>query len=107
ILFFAQPSAGRSQNPQQPQAPRVDVQCAGTVKDVGAGVSQLAADDGEQWLVKIEARPQDIAYMGSADGSFLRPGLFVRLSSKLNRRGQTADKIGELTVITPKADTPL
>src|SRR5438132_1007600 len=101
------PVAVQAQNPKQPQAPRTNFDCTGTVKAVDAGMFQLAADDGEQWLVKVEAQPKDIAYNGSADASILRPGMFVRISSKLNRRGQTDEKISDWTVFTPRADTQL
>ena len=88
------------------QVPRTNVQLAGTVKEVGVGVFQLTDDGGEVWLVKVEARPADVRYTGSADGSFLRPGLFVRITSKLDRRGETADSIADWTVFTPSAETP-
>src|SRR6266516_6048940 len=105
LVLALMPSVSLGQVPKGPQAARTDLTCTGTVKDVGPGVFQLTADDGEQWLVKVEAQPKDITFSGSADASFLRLGLFVRFSSKLNRRGQTADKVSEFTVITPKADT--
>src|SRR5437868_5229682 len=103
-FFFATNATAQAQNPKQPQAPRTNFDCTGTVKAVDAGMFQLAADDGEQWLVKVEAQPKDIAYNASADASILQPGMFVRISSKLNRRGQTDEKISDWTVFTPRAD---
>jgi hypothetical protein len=106
-VFASHPATIQGQNPKQPQVPKTDFRCTGTVKDVRPGLFQLAGDDGEQWLVQIAAQPKDIVYSGSADMTFLRPGMFVRISSKLNRRGQTDEKIGNWTAFTPKPDTKL
>jgi hypothetical protein len=100
------PAPVPAQKGKQPNVPKTDLNLAGTVKEVGAGLFQVADDAGELWVVKVEARPMDIRYTGSADGSFLRPGMFVRITSKLDRRGVTADKVTDWTVFTQSPDTP-
>jgi hypothetical protein len=96
-----------AQNPKQPQVPKTNFQAKVTVKEVGAGMFKAETDDGEQWIVKVEAQPKDIIYNAAADANFLRPGQFVRLAGKVNRRGQTAEKVSDVTVFTPKPDTRL
>src|SRR5438477_390414 len=90
------PVAVQAQNPKQPQAPRTNFDCTGTVKAVDAGMFQLAADDGEQWLVKVTRSEITIDAAGTpvraqladkasvsldlADLSYVRPGDKVEFS---------------------------
>jgi hypothetical protein len=92
----------RPRQPEQPQVQRQPVQCAATVKQVARGLVQVATDAGEQWVVRVEARPQDISFTGSADSSFLRTGMWVRFNSKLTKRGQATEPLTSLTLFTPR-----
>ncbi len=80
------------------QIQREALRCSGTVKELGNGLVHMMTTEGEQWLVKVEAMPKDIAYTGAADASFLQPGMLVRFSSHLSKRNQATDPIASITV---------
>ena len=86
---------------QQPQVQREALQCSGTVKQVGRGVIGVTADSGDQWLVQVEARPQDLSFTGTAEASFVKPGMWIRFTSKLTRRGDAKDPIASAEIYTP------
>lgn len=86
----------------QPEIKREPLQAAGTVKQVARGVIHLATDEGEQWLIQVQARPQDVSFTGTADASFVKPGMWVRFTSQLTRRGDAKDPIASLEIYTPR-----
>lgn len=87
----------------QPEIPRENIQCSGTVKQVGRGVIGIATDAGEQWAFQLEAaRPQDITFSGQADASFVKPGMWIRFTTKLTRRGDAQEPITNAEVYTPR-----
>ena len=90
---------------RQPEVKLEPLQCSGTVKQIGRGLIQLATAEGEQWLIQVEAKPQDIAFSGSADVSFLKPGMWVQFSTRLSKRGQAPEPISSLTIFTPVEGT--
>jgi hypothetical protein len=83
---------------QAGQIQREALRCSGTVKELGNGLVHMMTTEGEQWLVKVEAMPKDIAYAGAADASFLQPGMLVRFSSHLSKRNQATDPVASITV---------
>jgi hypothetical protein len=89
---------------RQPQVeiPREPLQCAGTVKQVGRGVIGLQTEAGDQWLVQVEARPQDLSFTGSADATFVKPGMWIRFTTKLTRRGDAQEPIAMAEIYTPR-----
>ena len=87
---------------QQPEIPRENLQCSGTVKQVGRGVIGLVTDAGDQWVVQVQARPQDISFTGAGDGTIVKPGMWVRFSSKLTRRGDAREPLSSLEIYTPR-----
>lgn len=95
----------RPRQRQQQEVPREQLQASGTVKQIGRGVFQLATAEGEQWLVQVEARPQDVSFTGSADATFLKPGMWVQFSTRLSKRGQAPEPISDLTIFTPVEGT--
>ena len=59
---------------------------AGTLKGVApGGVLQVAANEKEVWNIKVEANPQDISFSGTAEKTFLKPGMFVELRGQIGR----------------------
>jgi hypothetical protein len=87
---------------QQPEIPREAVQCSGTVKQIGRGVIGLVTDAGDQWVVQVQARPQDISFTGAGDGTIVKPGMWVRFSTRLTRRGDAKEPVSSLEVYTPR-----
>jgi hypothetical protein len=88
--------------PGLPMLQKVEVDGGGTVKQVARGVMHVVSEEGEQWLVRVDARPQDITYMATADASFVKPRMFVRFTSKLSKRGQATEPVTSLTIFTPR-----
>jgi hypothetical protein len=90
------------QRPQQPEIQREGLQCAGTVKQIGRGVIGVVTDAGDQWVFQLEARPQDLSFTGSADASFVKPGMWIRFTSKLTRTGNAKEPIASAEIYTPR-----
>jgi hypothetical protein len=88
---------------QQGQAPNIqweNTEISGTIKAMQGGMLQVAASGGENWLVQVEARPQDIVFQGAADPAFVKNGMLVEFKAKVNKRGVAADPVQGLTIIS-------
>ena len=104
LLAFARPAAsqyGERRQPQ-PEIQKEPLQCSGTVKQVGRGVIGLVTEAGDQWAVQVEARPQDLSFTGTADATFVKPGMWIRFSTKLTRRGDAQEPIAAAEIYTPR-----
>lgn len=77
-----------------------NVRAAGTIKDAGMGMLHVVGAGGDQWLVKLEANPRNVSFVGTAEPSWLQPGLLVRFSGRIDRRGKLVDPIGMMSVIS-------
>jgi hypothetical protein len=81
---------------------------AGTLKGVApGGVLQVAANEKEVWNIKVEANPQDISFSGTAEKTFLKPGMFVELRGQITKRGVVMEPVSSLTVFTPSDARPV
>jgi hypothetical protein len=88
---------------QQGQAPNIqweNTEFSGSIKAMQLPLVQVAASGGENWVVQIEARPQDVVFQGSADPAFVKPGMLVEFKAKVNKKGQAADPVQSLTIFT-------
>jgi hypothetical protein len=90
---------------QEPE--RESVRVEGVIEEIGPGVLQVADTQGTSWLVKVEARPLDLMYSGTAELGWLAPGMWVRCSTSLNQRLQSVEPVALLTVFTPQDPTQL
>ena len=79
---------------------------SGTMKGAAPGVIQVATEAGDMWLLKIEARPQDVTFAGTAEKSFLRTGMFVEFRAQVSKRGVVAEPVANLVVFTPSDARP-
>jgi hypothetical protein len=79
---------------------------SGTLKRAAPGVIQMATDTGDMWLLKIDARPQDVTFSGTAEKSFLRTGMFVEFRGQISKKGVVAEPVANLTVFTPSDARP-
>jgi hypothetical protein len=109
LLFFlpgvamAQaPAANPSGVPKREQM-RVD----GTLQGMQGNLLQLVTEGGDQWVVKVEAQPENITYQASAQPDWLQPGMYVQFHATFDQRGRATAPVSQLTVFTPNADTPL
>lgn len=94
---------GYGGQPGQPNIPRENLAASGVLKGARGAVLQMQTTEGEQWLVQVQpARPWDVNFTGAAEASFVKPGMLVQFSSKLNKRGQADEPVTQLIVFTMK-----
>ncbi len=88
---------------QQGQAPEIkweNTELSGAIKAMQGSMLQVTAGGSEQWLVQVDARPQDVVFQGPADAAFVKPGMLVEFKAKVNKKGQAADPVTSLTIFT-------
>lgn len=88
------------QQGQQPNIQWENTDISGSLKAMSGSLVQVAAGGGENWVVQVEARPQDIVYQGPADPAFIKPGMLVEFKARLNKRGTAAEPVTNLTIFT-------
>ena len=99
------PTTAVAQNrPNRPMANqpsnREPAQGAGTIKGAAAGGLEVHASGGDRYLVQIEPQARAIEYLATAEPSWLMPGLLVRFTASVDRRGKILEPIGQLEAIT-------
>jgi len=72
----------------------------GVIQAIAQGRIQILTNSNQNWLIFLDAKTV-IHVTGTAEPDFLRPGLFVRFSIALDKRGNAHGKVGELTIFTP------
>jgi hypothetical protein len=92
---------------QQKQPQREHVRCEGKIKAMARGLIHVVGEDGQQWLVTVEAKPQDISFQATSTPAFLRPGMLVQFKATLDKKGEAAGPITEIKVIAPRAGVQL
>lgn len=105
VVILAPVTAAAQKPPQGP--PKQTMSMDGVLQGVQAGLLQVVSDGGEPWLVKVEAKPENITYQASADPSWLQAGMYVQFQGRFDHRGKAIAPVSQITVITPKADTRL
>ena len=91
----------------QEDRPRENVMGKGVVKGVRPGVLAILTEQGEQVLVKVPDRPQDVSFVGSANSSWLRPGMLVKFKNTFAAKGKPVATVRQLEVISLRAETQL
>ncbi|MCA9265315.1 MAG: hypothetical protein KDA60_15750 [Planctomycetales bacterium] len=76
----------------------------GELMDFRPGFLQVKDKEENVWILKVEAKPEDIVVEGTAEASWLQPGMFVRFTAQLSKKGQAEAPIEKLTVYTPRPD---
>jgi hypothetical protein len=75
----------------------------GTIAGVGRGQIQIVTVTQQKWLVAVS--PQAVVHVtGTAEPDFLRPGMFIRFTAALDKKGKGQEPVGELTIFTPSAE---
>jgi hypothetical protein len=92
---------------QQGERQRENVRAKGKLKGVRPGLLAVETSEGEQWLVKVDARPQNISFVASADPNWLRPGMLVKFKNTFDAKGKPQATVRQLEVISPRTDTKL
>ena len=82
---------------------REPLNISGTVKGVGPGALQVSVTEKEVWVVSVDPniKPQDVTFTGTAEKSFLQPGMFLEFRAQVNKRGTVLEPVATLTVFTP------
>ena len=60
---------------------------------------------GDEWLVRVEAPPQNVVVTGVALPSFLRPGMSVQFRGLFSNRGVALENIKQMKIFTPQKNT--
>ena len=92
---------------QEKGAPREDVRAKATIKAVKPGLLGVVTAKGEQWWVKVDAQPQNVSFVASADKNWLRPGMLVRFKNTFDVKGKPLAAVDRIEVISRRADTKL
>lgn len=73
----------------------------GTVVGVApAGLQMLSKETNTPWVVQI-TRQSEVKVTGTAEPSFLRPGLPVRFTAEVDEKGRLQQDLAELEIVTP------
>ena len=89
--------------PVAAQAPRKrSLRSKGEIKAVQPPFLQFNNTSGKLWTIKVEAKPGDVIYKGTADPSWLRRGMLVRFSAQLDQKANAQEPISELFVFVPR-----
>ena len=77
------------------------IQGKGKIEAIKPGFLKVSVD-GSAWVMKVAAKPRDIALEGTADKNWLQPGMLVRFVAPLDEQGVAQTPIEELSVFTPR-----
>jgi hypothetical protein len=88
--------------------PQMDnkVRIGGLLKNKKPGVLLVATENQGDLLIGFGPKTQ-VAFSGEATSAILRPGLNVAFKATVDPKGNTTEKIEELSVFTPSPDKPL
>lgn len=104
VTFACAGPGARHLHAQQKKPEKTPIRTGATIKGMAPGGLYVMSDKGDQYAVKLPNRGKNIVYEGTADASWLRPGMLVEFTGNLNRRGQAVDAIRELLVFTPSEE---
>lgn len=82
-----------------------EIEIEGTIGMVGPGMIQLRTLTGELWLFRIPPTAK-VEVKGTAEKSFLRPGMFVRFRATVDPKGHATSKVPQLTIRNPSIHEP-
>ena len=114
VLILFSSTAARAQFPgqqqqrgkQQPKPEQIS-SFKGTIEQVGRGGLQISAGAGETYMVNIpNSQAQKIRVTGTAESSYLRPGLIIQFSALVDKSKTKSkeikikDEVKKLTLVT-------
>jgi len=90
------------QQPQQPTA--ADVK--GKIVDMNPNTGIISMLDAQEqlYMVKVDPKHTSIVVQGTADASYLRPGVFVRFETELDKKGAGTADVTAFELYTPKEE---
>jgi hypothetical protein len=78
----------------------------GKVVNVAGGMIQMRSKQGNVWLLK-PSLPSKVTFTGSADKSWLRPGMIARFETTFDKKGQGQKVVKTVQVFTPRPEYQL
>lgn len=103
LIAFSEASAV-AQNVRPPNRPpqmqREPVKAAGSIKEAMGGMLHVIGAGGDQWLVRLDPQPRSVSFMGTAEESWLQPGMLVRFTGIMDRRGKILEPLSSLSVVS-------
>ncbi len=82
------------------QAPTREVEIEGTVVGVNPMMVQMTTSTKIPWVFRLTQKTQ-VLVQGTAEKSFLRPGVFVEFTAMVDRKGNATTKVSELIICNP------
>lgn len=100
LAVFAVANAAQAQRPPQ-QGPRpMPLDATGTVQGMQGNLLKIDYG-GVPWVIQVQPKTE-IHVLGTADASFLQPGMFVSFQAELDKKGNATSPVSELQIITPR-----
>lgn len=103
VSLLASVAAGQPRG----QDNREDIRTSAAIKGIKGPYLFCINDEGVEMVVKLPDRNQNVTYTGQAHPSWLRPGMLVSLSAKLDKRGKTHSPVKDIAVISPTEETKI
>ncbi len=91
----------RSRKPKVVELKRFNIE--GSVVGVRQGWIQCVDADGNRRTIRLDKElTQRVVVTGTAEPQYVQPGMYVRFTAPLDRRGRPPEPINELTLISPR-----
>ena len=103
IGWLAPGGAGRvaAQDPQAELAKLQMHDVIGKVHAVAPGTIQVLSQANQPYIVQVAPKISKTTVTGTAKADFLRPGVFIRFTAELDKRGNAKGDLSDLAVFTP------
>lgn len=105
-LVVGQDIYGPGPGQQGQDIPKEQIEAGGTIKGIRNGQFYVVTSDGGQWIVNVDPKAQKLTFAGSADASWLQPGMFVEFNATVNAKGEATTPVKIANVMTPTKDNP-
>ncbi len=55
----------------------------------------------DEWILRVDSKPEDIVVRGEAEKGWVRPGMFVHFEATLDKKGFAQEPVKEVSIFTP------
>ena len=100
-------SLAHAQGPRRRPGKLLTLKTTAVLKGLRPGFLFVAAENGQNWVVSVPKRPEQILYHASASPAWLQRGMVVRFQATLDKRLSAQKEIDDLTVITTRPGVEL
>ncbi len=118
ILFCVPETAvaqtAKKKNASAPPVPAGDkpgnqveaVNGAGTIKKISPNGIHVVGPQGGEWILQVTPSTKELLYLAKAEVGWLKPGTYVRFSTRLDKKGKAVAPIESLRVLSPRPEYP-